>query len=130
MEWGKEQAKAFEALKHYIENLAVMSRPLDKAELLLYNATSGTSVSAALVEERTVEGALTQVPIYFISEALNGSNCCTQKWRRWHMLWSWQRESFTTISKATRSRSQPLSHFGTYFRIEKPPVELASGLPS
>ena len=73
MEWGKEQAKAFEALKHYIENLAVMSRPLDKAALLLYNATSGTSVSAALVEERTVEGALTQEPIYFVSEALNDS---------------------------------------------------------
>src|SRR6185503_6794293 len=63
MEWGEEQAKAFEALKQYIENLAVMSSPSEKTELLLYIATSGTTVSAALVEERTVEGALTQVPI-------------------------------------------------------------------
>ena len=73
MEWGEEQAKAFEALKKYIENLAVMSSPSEKAELLLYISTSGAAVSAALVEELTVEGALTQVPIYFVSEALNGS---------------------------------------------------------
>jgi len=73
MEWGEEQVKTFEALKQYIENLAVMSSPSEKTELLLYIATSGTTVSAALVEERTVEGALTQVPIYFVSEALNGS---------------------------------------------------------
>ena len=50
-----------------------MSSPSDKAELLSYIATSGAAVSAALVEERTVEGTLTQVPIYFVSEALNGS---------------------------------------------------------
>ena len=73
MQWREEQAKALEALKAYIENLAVMSSPSEKTELLLYIATSGTTVSAALVEERIVEGALTQVPIYFVSEALNGS---------------------------------------------------------
>jgi hypothetical protein len=73
MEWGEEQAKAFEALKKYIENLAVMSSPSEKSELMLYVATSGVAVSAVLVEERTVEGTLTQVPIYFVSEALNGS---------------------------------------------------------
>ena len=36
-------------------------------------ASLGAAVSAALVEERMVEGALTQAPIYFVSEALNGS---------------------------------------------------------
>ena len=50
-----------------------MSSPSEKAELLLYISTSGAAVSASLVEECTVEGALTQVPIYFVSEALNGS---------------------------------------------------------
>jgi len=50
-----------------------MSSPSEKAELLLYITTSGVAVSAALVEERTVEGALTQEPIYFVSEALNDS---------------------------------------------------------
>ena len=72
LEWGEEQAKAFEDLKQYIEKLAVMSSPSEK-ELLLYISTSGAAVSAALVKERTIEGALTQVPIYFISEVLNGS---------------------------------------------------------
>ena len=64
MQWGKEQAKAFEALKKYNENLAVMSSPSDKAELLPYIATSGAAVNTVLVEERMIEGALTQVPIY------------------------------------------------------------------
>ena len=50
-----------------------MSSPSEKAELLLYIATLGAAVSAALVEEHIVKGALKQVPIYFVSEALNGS---------------------------------------------------------
>ena len=61
--------KAFEALKTYIENLAVMSIPSKKAELLLYVATSGAAVIAALVEERAIEGELKQVAIYFVFEA-------------------------------------------------------------
>ena len=44
MQWGEEQAKAFEALKTFIENLAIMSSPSEKAELLLYIATSGAAV--------------------------------------------------------------------------------------
>ena len=42
---------------------------------MLYISTSGAAlvISAALVEECMVEGALTQAPIYFVSEALNGS---------------------------------------------------------
>jgi len=59
MEWGEKQPKAFEDLKQYIEKLVVMSSPSEKAELLLYISTSGAAVSAALVEERTIEGALT-----------------------------------------------------------------------
>ena len=58
LEWGEEQAKAFKDLKQYIEKLIVMSSPSEK-ELLLYISTSGAAVSAALVEERTIEGALT-----------------------------------------------------------------------
>ena len=73
MQWGEEQSKAFEALKAYIEKLAIMSSPSEKAELLLYIATSGAAVSTALVEERTIEGELKQIPIYFFFEALNGS---------------------------------------------------------
>ena len=50
-----------------------MSSPSEKAELLLYIATSGVAVSATLVEERIVDGLLKLVPIYFVSEALSGS---------------------------------------------------------
>ena len=71
--WGTEQDKAFEDLKKYLENLAVMTSPSPGAELLLYIATSRSTVSAALVEERMVEGTLKQLPIYFASEALNRS---------------------------------------------------------
>ena len=70
---GEEQAKAFEDLKQYIEKLAVMFSPSEKAGLLLYIATSGAAVSAPPVEERMIEGKLKQIPIYFVSEALNGS---------------------------------------------------------
>ena len=50
-----------------------MSSPSEKTELLLYIGTSGAAVSAALVEERSSEGELKQVSIYFVSEALSGS---------------------------------------------------------
>ena len=71
--WGSEQDKVFEDLKKYLENLAVMRSPTPGAELLLYIATSSFAVSAALVEKRTVEGTLKQLPIYFVSEAWNRS---------------------------------------------------------
>jgi hypothetical protein len=72
-QWGVEQQQAFEDLKQYIENLAVMSSPMLKAELLLFISSSGVAVSIALVQERRVEGVLKQVPIYYVSEALGGS---------------------------------------------------------
>ena len=73
-QWGLEQDKTFEDLKQYLENLAVMTSPSPEAELLLYIMTSRCAVSAALVEERMAEGTLKQFPIYFVSEALSGSN--------------------------------------------------------
>jgi hypothetical protein len=60
-------------MKVYIENLVVMSDPTPKVELLWYIASSGAAVSAALVEERRVDGVLKQVPIYLVSEALSVS---------------------------------------------------------
>ena len=44
-------------MKAYIEKLAIMSSPSEKAELLLYISILFAAISAALVEERTVEGA-------------------------------------------------------------------------
>lgn len=72
-QWGQEQQQAFESLKSYLENLTVMTSPTPKAELLLYIASAGQAVSVALVEERKIEGAAKQIPIYFITKALSGS---------------------------------------------------------
>ena len=48
--WGPEQDKAFDDLKQYLENLAVMTSPSLGTELLLYIATSSSAVSAVLIE--------------------------------------------------------------------------------
>jgi hypothetical protein len=72
-QWGSEQQQAFDDLKKYLEDAAVMTKPSPKAELLLYIATTDIAVSAVLVEERKETDALKQFPIYYVSEALSGS---------------------------------------------------------
>jgi hypothetical protein len=72
-QWGPKQQQAFDDLKKYLEDAAVMTKPSPKAELLLYIAATDTAVSAVLVEERKEEDALKQFPIYYVSEALSGS---------------------------------------------------------
>jgi ribonuclease HI len=72
-QWGPEQQQAFDDLKKYLEEAAVMTKPSPKAELLLYIAATDTAVSAVLVEERKEADALKQFPIYYVSEALSGS---------------------------------------------------------
>jgi hypothetical protein len=68
-QWGAEQQQAFEDLKKYLEEAAVMTKPSPKTELLLYIAAIDTAVSAVLVEERMEADTLKQFPIYYISEA-------------------------------------------------------------
>jgi hypothetical protein len=63
-QWGAEQQQAFEDLKKYLEEAAVMTKPSPKAELLLYIAATDTAVSAVLVEEGKEADALKQFPIY------------------------------------------------------------------
>jgi hypothetical protein len=72
-QWGAEKQQAFEDLKKYLEEAAVMTKPSPKAELLLYIAATDTAVSAVLVEERMEVEVLKQFPIYYVSEALSGS---------------------------------------------------------
>jgi hypothetical protein len=104
--WGPEQDKAFEELKQYLENLAVMTRPSPGAELLLYIATSSSAVSAALVEERMVEENLKQLPIYFVSEALSGSK----------LLYSKMEKMAYAVVMAARK----LRHYFQSFKINVP----------
>jgi len=54
-EWGHEQQKVFEDLKMYLQNLAVLSSPVQGQPLILYVSASHTAVSEALVQEREVE---------------------------------------------------------------------------
>ena len=89
---------------------------------MLYISTSGAAVSAALVEERMVEGALTQAPIYFVSEALNGSKLLYSEMEKMAYAVVMELANFVTTSRATKSRFQHLSHFGTCLKIEKPPA--------
>jgi hypothetical protein len=72
-QWGAEQQQAFEDLKNFLEEAAVMTKPSLKVELLLYIAATDTAVNAVLVEERLEADTLKQFPIYYVSEALSGS---------------------------------------------------------
>jgi hypothetical protein len=72
-QWGPEQQQAFDDLKKYLEDAAVITKPSPKAELLMYIAATDTAVSAVLVEEWKEADALKQFPIYYVSEALSGS---------------------------------------------------------
>ena len=53
--------------------LTTLTKPLPGAALLLYLATSPTTVSAILVEEKECENKMKQFPMYFVSEALSGA---------------------------------------------------------
>jgi len=104
--WGPEQDKAFEDLKKYLENLAVMTSPSSGIELLLYIATSSSAVCAALVKKRTVKGTLKQLPIYFVSEALNRSK----------LLYSEMEKMAYAVVMAARK----LRHYFQHFKIKVP----------
>jgi hypothetical protein len=71
--WGPEQAAA--SLKQYLSELAVLTSPDSSLPLLLYVAASPHVVSAALVQEQTVEGVIRQCPVYYVSEVLTPSKC-------------------------------------------------------
>jgi hypothetical protein len=73
--WGPEQAAAFASLKQYLSELAVLTSPDSSLPLLLYVAASPHAVSAALVQEQTVEGVIRQCPVYYVSEVLTPSKC-------------------------------------------------------
>jgi hypothetical protein len=72
-QWGAEQQQSFEDLKNYMEEVAVMSKPSPKAELLLCITATDTVVSAVLVKERMEADTFRQFPIYYVSEAMSGS---------------------------------------------------------
>ena len=86
--------------------MAVTTRPTPGAELQLYIATSSSAVSAALVEERMNEGTVKQLPIYFVSEALNGLK----------LLYSEMEKMAYAVVMAARK----LRHYFQSFKIKVP----------
>jgi hypothetical protein len=72
-EWTEQHQQAVDDLKAYLTTLTTLASPEDSEPLLLYIAASPAAVSAALVQEREVNGQLQQLPVYFVSEALSGS---------------------------------------------------------
>jgi hypothetical protein len=107
-QWGVEQQQAFEDLRNYLEEVAIMSKPSSKADLLLYIAATDTAVSAVLVEERMEADTLKQFPIYYVTEALSGSK----------LFYSEMEKMAYGVVMAKRKlrhyfKSQPPSPFGT-----------------
>jgi hypothetical protein len=75
------------------------------------------AVSAALVEECKIEGVLKQVPIYFVSEALNGSK----------LLYSEMEKMAYVVVMAARKPRYYFTPFGTFLKIERPPAGSENG---
>ena len=97
------------------------------ADLLLYIATSSSAVSASLVEERMVEGSLKQLPIYFISEALNRSKLLYSEMEKMAYAVVMVARKFRYYFQSCRIKVPTFFPFGICLRIEKPKKELENG---
>nr|GEY66893.1 reverse transcriptase domain-containing protein [Tanacetum cinerariifolium] len=66
--WTAEAELAFQQLKQHLSELPLLVAPKPQEELIMYLAATYGAVSAVLMTERRT----TQMPIYFISRALQG----------------------------------------------------------
>ncbi|GJY92128.1 reverse transcriptase domain-containing protein [Tanacetum coccineum] len=67
--WTEEAEFAFKQMKRLIAKLSMLTAPEEKEELIVYLAAAKEAVSAVLVTEREAK----QMPIYFVSRALRGT---------------------------------------------------------
>nr|GEW04776.1 reverse transcriptase domain-containing protein [Tanacetum cinerariifolium] len=67
--WTEKAEFAFKQMKELIEELPMLTAPVEKEELIVYLAASREAVSDMLM----MEGGTKQIPIYFINRALKGS---------------------------------------------------------
>nr|GEU69452.1 hypothetical protein [Tanacetum cinerariifolium] len=67
-QWTREAEKAFKEMKQSIAELPMLTTPKEKEELIIYLAAVKEAISAVLMTERDGK----QVPIYFVSRALQG----------------------------------------------------------
>nr|GEV69719.1 hypothetical protein [Tanacetum cinerariifolium] len=69
IDWKNAEAKeAFKQMKHLIDELPMLTAPMEKEELIVYLAAAKEAVSAVLMTEREAK----HMPIYFVSRALRG----------------------------------------------------------
>jgi hypothetical protein len=73
-QWGAEQQQAFEDLKNYLEEVAVMSKPSPKAELLLYIAATDKAVSA--VPHLVLFRSLERLEAFLLGDGEDGVRSC------------------------------------------------------
>ncbi|GJU05492.1 reverse transcriptase domain-containing protein [Tanacetum coccineum] len=64
-----EAEEAFKQMKQLIVELPMLTAPMEKKELIVYLVAAKETVSAVLMTEREAK----QMPIYFVSRALRGS---------------------------------------------------------
>ncbi|GJV94979.1 reverse transcriptase domain-containing protein [Tanacetum coccineum] len=67
-QWIAEAEMAFKQMKKLIAELPMLTAPKEKEELIIYLAAAKEAISAVLMTERDGE----QMPIYFVSRALQG----------------------------------------------------------
>jgi hypothetical protein len=77
VDWGTEQQKAFNDLKHYLEHMPTLSSPEQGQPLILYvSATHSAFIGALVIEKKTMHNDRTtkqQSPVYFMSDILTRS---------------------------------------------------------
>jgi hypothetical protein len=77
VDWGAEQQKAFEDLKHYLDHLPTLSSLEQGQPLILYVSTTHSAVSGALVVKKEImrdnKNVKQQLSVYFMSDVLTES---------------------------------------------------------
>ncbi|GKC47182.1 reverse transcriptase domain-containing protein [Tanacetum coccineum] len=68
-QWTQEAEVAFRQMKKLIANLPMLTAPKESEELIMYLAAAKEAISAVLMTERQGK----QMPVYFVSRALQGS---------------------------------------------------------
>nr|GEX21886.1 reverse transcriptase domain-containing protein [Tanacetum cinerariifolium] len=67
-QWTAEAEMAFKKMKQWIAELPMLTAPKEKEELIMYLVAAKEAISAILMTERDGK----QIPIYFVSSALQG----------------------------------------------------------
>src|SRR5664279_3910716 len=105
-EWTEECDVAFQKVKEYLANPPCLSRPSPGESFVVYLATTGHAVSAALVREEGKE----QRPIYFVSHVLRDAET-----------------RYTQIEKAAFALVKAARKLRPYFQSH--PIKVFTGVP-